>query len=82
MLSGTLAENLRLGAPDATDAQLAEVLRITRLSRLVARLPDGLATAVPGCPAAGTHAELVASDPLYAELAATQFLASVDTPVA
>ena len=28
--------------------------------------------------AAGTHAELVASDPLYAELAATQFLASVD----
>jgi len=26
----------------------------------------------------GTHAELVASDPLYAELAATQFLASVD----
>jgi ATP-binding cassette subfamily C protein len=28
--------------------------------------------------AAGTHNELVASDPLYAELAATQFLASVD----
>jgi ATP-binding cassette subfamily C protein len=32
--------------------------------------------------AAGTHAELVASDPLYAELAATQFLASADTPTA
>ena len=31
--------------------------------------------------AAGTHAELVASDPLYAELAATQFLASVDGSV-
>ena len=31
--------------------------------------------------AAGTHAELVAGDPLYAELAATQFLASADTPV-
>jgi len=28
--------------------------------------------------AAGTHAELVASDSLYAELAATQFLASAD----
>jgi ABC-type multidrug transport system fused ATPase/permease subunit len=28
--------------------------------------------------AAGTHAELVASDPLYAELAATQFLATAD----
>ena len=26
--------------------------------------------------AVGTHAELVASDPLYAELAATQFLAT------
>ena len=32
--------------------------------------------------AAGTHAELVASDPLYAELAATQFLATADTPTA
>ena len=32
--------------------------------------------------AAGTHAELVASDPLYAELAATQFLASPGTQVA
>jgi len=161
VLSGTLAENLRLGAPDATDAQLAGVLRITRLSGLVARLPDGLATAVGHrgtrlsggerqrvaiarallrrprlllldeatsqldalneaalretvaetallttvlvvahrlstvtmadriivmdagqVKAAGTHAELVASDPLYAELAATQFLASADTPVA
>ena len=28
----------------------------------------------------GTHAELVASDTLYPELAATQFLASTDTP--
>jgi hypothetical protein len=30
--------------------------------------------------AAGTRTELVATDPLYAELAATQFLASADTP--
>ncbi len=30
--------------------------------------------------AVGTHAELVARDPLYAELAATQFLATVDGP--
>jgi ATP-binding cassette subfamily C protein len=29
--------------------------------------------------AMGTHAELVAGDPLYAELATTQFLASVDS---
>lgn len=155
VLSGTLRENLLLGAPDATDAEVAEVLRITRLTGLVARLPDGLETAVGHrgtrlsggerqrvaigrallrrprlllldeatsqldalneaalretvtetarlttvlvvahrlstvtmadriivmdagqVKAAGTHAELVATDPLYAELAATQFLAS------
>jgi len=157
VLSGSLRENLLLGAPDATEAEVAGVLRITRLSSLVARLPDGLETAVGHrgtrlsggerqrvaigrallrsprlllldeatsqldalneaalreavaeaalmttvlvvahrlstvtmadriivmdaglVKAAGTHAELVASDPLYAELAATQFLASVD----
>ena len=155
VLSGTLRENLLLGAPDAIDAEVEEVLRITRLAGLVARLPDGLQTAVGHrgtrlsggerqrvaigrallrrprlllldeatsqldalneaalretvaetarlttvlvvahrlstvtmadriivmdageVKAAGTHAELVATDPLYAELAATQFLAS------
>jgi ATP-binding cassette subfamily C protein len=157
VLSGSLRENLLLGAPNATEAEVAEVLRITRLTALVARLPDGLETAVGHrgtrlsggerqrvaigrallrrprlllldeatsqldalneaalretvaetalmttvlvvahrlstvtmadriivmdagqVKAVGTHAELVASDPLYAELAATQFLASVD----
>jgi ATP-binding cassette subfamily C protein len=157
VLSGSLRENLLLGAPDSTGAEVAEVLRITRLTGLVARLPEGLETAVGHrgtrlsggerqrvaigrallrrprlllldeatsqldalneaalretvaetallttvlvvahrlstvtmadriivmdagqVKAAGTHAELVASDPLYAELAATQFLASVD----
>ena len=157
VLSGSLRENLLLGAPDASEAQVADVLRITRLTGLVGRLPQGLETAVGHrgtrlsggerqrvaigrallrrprlllldeatsqldaineaalretvaetaqlitvlvvahrlstvtmadriivmdagqVKAAGTHAELVASDPLYAELAATQFLASVD----
>jgi ABC-type multidrug transport system fused ATPase/permease subunit len=157
VLSGSLRENLLLGAPDAADAEIAEMLRITRLTGLVARLPEGLETAVGHrgtrlsggerqrvaigrallrrprlllldeatsqldalnegalretvtetarlttvlvvahrlstvtmadrivvmdagqVKAVGTHAELVASDPLYAELAATQFLASVD----
>jgi ABC-type multidrug transport system fused ATPase/permease subunit len=161
VLSGSLRENLILGAPDATDADVGEVLRITRLTGLVTRLPEGLQTAVGHrgtrlsggerqrvaiarallrrprlllldeatsqldalneaalretvaetaimttvlvvahrlstvtmadriivmdagrVKAAGTHAELVASDPLYAELAATQFLASADTPTA
>ena len=157
VLSGSLRENLVLGAPEATETEIAEVLRITRLDGLVARLPAGLETAVGHrgtrlsggerqrvaigrallrCPrlllldeatsqldalneaalretvaaaaqmttvlvvahrlstvtmadriivmdagqvkAAGTHAELLAADPLYAELAATQFLASAD----
>jgi ABC-type multidrug transport system fused ATPase/permease subunit len=161
VLSGSLRENLILGAPDATDAEVGEVLRITRLTSLVTRLPEGPQTAVGHrgtrlsggerqrvaiarallrrprlllldeatsqldalneaalretvaetalmttvlvvahrlstvtmadriivmdagrVKAAGTHAELVASDPLYAELAATQFLASADTPSA
>ena len=157
VLSGSLRENLLLGAPDVAEAEIAEMLRITRLTGLVARLPEGLETAVGHrgtrlsggerqrvaigrallrrprlllldeatsqldalneaalretvaetallttvlvvahrlstvtmadriivmdagqVKAMGTHAELVASDPLYAELAATQFLASVD----
>ena len=161
VLSGSLRENLVLGAPDATDAEVSEVLQVTRLASLVDRLPDGLETAVGHrgtrlsggerqrvaiarallrrprlllldeatsqldalneaalretvaeaalmttvlvvahrlstvttadriivmdagqVKAAGTHAELVASDPLYAELAATQFLASPGAPVA
>ncbi len=161
VLSGTLRENLLLGAPEATEAQIAEVLRITRLGALVAHLPEGLQTPVGHrgtrlsggerqrvaigrallrrprlllldeatsqldalneaalretvaetallttvlvvahrlstvtmadriivmdagqVKAAGTHAELVASNPLYAELAATQFLATADTPAA
>lgn len=155
VLSGSLRENLLLGAPGAGQTEIAEMLRITRLTGLVARLPDGLETAVGHrgtrlsggerqrvaigrallrrprlllldeatsqldalneaalrqtvaetalmttvlvvahrlstvtmadriivmdagqVKAVGTHAELVASDPLYAELAATQFLAS------
>jgi ATP-binding cassette subfamily C protein len=161
VLSGSLRENLTLGAPGATEAEVSDVLRVTRLAGLVTRLPDGLDTAVGHrgtrlsggerqrvaiarallrrprlllldeatsqldalneaalretvaeaaqmttvlvvahrlstvtmadriivmdagrVKAAGTHAELVATDPLYAELAATQFLASTDTPAA
>jgi ABC-type multidrug transport system fused ATPase/permease subunit len=157
VLSGSLRENILLGAPEAAEAEVAGVLRITRLTGLVARLPEGLETAVGHrgtrlsggerqrvaigrallrrprlllldeatsqldalneaalretiaetalmttvlvvahrlstvtmadriivmdagqVKAVGTHAELVASDPLYAELAATQFLASID----
>ncbi|HEX3959218.1 MAG TPA: ABC transporter ATP-binding protein [Trebonia sp.] len=155
VLSGTLRENLTFGAPDSTEEQVAEVLRVARLRDLTQRLPDGLETLVGHrgmrlsggerqrvaiarallrqprlllldeatsqldaineaalrntvadvsrqitvlvvahrlstvrmadriivmdgglVEATGTHAELVAASPLYAELAATQFLAT------
>jgi ATP-binding cassette subfamily C protein len=155
VLSGTLGENVRFGAPDATEQELRAVLIIARLDTLVAGLPQGLETEVGHrgfklsggerqrvaiarallrrprlllldevtsqldavneaalrdtvaetartttvlvvahrlstvtmadrivvmdagqVRAVGTHAELVAADPLYAELAATQFLAT------
>ncbi|WP_218004356.1 ABC transporter ATP-binding protein [Microtetraspora niveoalba] len=153
ILSGSLRDNLVLGAPGATEHDLRRVLSVARLDDLVARLPRGLDTPVGHrgtklsggerqrvaiarallrrprlllldeatsqldavneaalrdtvvdvagtttvlvvahrlstvtladrivvldagtVQAVGTHAELVASDPLYAELAATQFL--------
>jgi ATP-binding cassette subfamily C protein len=157
VLSGTLRENLLLGAPHASDDELARVLRTTRLAGQVARLPDGLDTLVGHrgtrlsggerqrvaiarallrhprlllldevtsqldavneaalrdtiaeaartttvlvvahrlstvtmadrivvldagrVRAVGTHAELLGADPLYTELAATQFLVAAD----
>jgi thiol reductant ABC exporter CydD subunit len=42
----TLAQNLRLGAPDANDRALLEVLGAVGLSGLVANLPAGLETVV------------------------------------
>jgi ABC-type multidrug transport system fused ATPase/permease subunit len=157
VLSGTLRENLLLGAPHASEDELARVLGTTRLDGPVARLPDGLDTLVGHrgtrlsggerqrvaiarallrhprlllldeatsqldavneaalrdtiadaagtttvlvvahrlstvtmadrivvldagrVRAVGTHAELLGADPLYAELAATQFLVTAD----
>ncbi|MFD4633920.1 ABC transporter ATP-binding protein [Streptomyces sp. NPDC058284] len=155
VLAGTLRENLLFAAPDATDAEVREVLVRARLDAVVERLPEGLDTVVGHrgsklsggerqrvaiarallrkprlllldeatsqldavnelalrdvvaevsrevtvlvvahrlstvtladrivvmdagrVRAVGTHAELVAADPLYGELAATQFLAT------
>ncbi|MEE1928251.1 ABC transporter ATP-binding protein [Streptomyces sp. TRM 70351] len=46
VLSGTLRENLVLGAPEADDEEVRGVLATTRLTSLVDRLPEGLDTRV------------------------------------
>ncbi|MFJ1954145.1 ABC transporter ATP-binding protein [Streptomyces microflavus] len=46
VLAGTLRENLLFAAPDAPEERLTEAVARTRLDTLVARLPDGLDTAV------------------------------------
>ncbi len=42
----SIASNLRLAAPDATDEQLWEALRRARLADVVGEMPDGLETVV------------------------------------
>jgi thiol reductant ABC exporter CydD subunit len=46
LFNATLADNLRLGAPDASDEDLRRVLHAVGLADLLATLPTGLLTAV------------------------------------
>jgi ATP-binding cassette subfamily C protein len=46
VLSGTLRENVLFGAPEANEDEIEDVLRITRLTDLVRRLPERLDTEV------------------------------------
>ncbi|RIL07417.1 MAG: hypothetical protein DCC71_03045 [Proteobacteria bacterium] len=46
LFDGTVAENLRLGAPDASDERLWRALDEARATEFVSRLPQGLATRV------------------------------------
>lgn len=48
LLSGTIADNLRLGKPEATDAELEEALKIACAWNFVSRLPDGIHTKLGG----------------------------------
>ena len=41
LLDGTIADNLRLARPDATDDELAEAARMARLDEVIERLPGG-----------------------------------------
>lgn len=46
LFHGTIAQNLRLAAPQASDAQLAEAARAANIHDFVIGLPDGYATMV------------------------------------
>ncbi|MFF3246990.1 ABC transporter ATP-binding protein [Streptomyces sp. NPDC002870] len=46
LFHGTLAENLRLAAPDVTDERMYAVARLTGVDRIAEALPQGYATAV------------------------------------
>ena len=46
ILDGTLRDNLRLAAPEASDADMDAVITLTRLDDLLDRLPEGLDTPV------------------------------------
>lgn len=46
MLSGTLADNLRLAAPEATDEQVRQALAVADLTDWLEGLPEGLETPV------------------------------------
>ncbi|MFE4538498.1 ABC transporter ATP-binding protein [Streptomyces scopuliridis] len=46
VMAGTIEDNLRYAATGASDEDIAEVLRLTRLDALIGRLPDGLRTEV------------------------------------
>lgn len=46
LFDGTIADNLRIGKPDATEAEIQHALGAARLDATVARLPDGLNTRV------------------------------------
>ncbi|MGA8725101.1 MAG: thiol reductant ABC exporter subunit CydD [Acidimicrobiales bacterium] len=44
LFATSIAENLRLGRPDATDGQLAAAVRDAHLEDMLARLPEGIET--------------------------------------
>lgn len=46
LFTGTLADNIRYGRPDASEADVAAVARAAGVDDFAARLPDGLATRV------------------------------------
>ena len=46
LFEGTIADNIRIGKPDATDQEVAEAARLAGVSEIIQRLPDGFNTSV------------------------------------
>lgn len=46
LFHGSIADNLRIGAPDASDAELAEAARVAQVTRFASGLPDGMDTLI------------------------------------
>lgn len=46
LFDGTIEENIRLGRPGASDAQVREAVRLARVDEIAARLPSGMASRV------------------------------------
>ncbi len=46
LLSGSIAENLRYGKPDATDPEVREAARLAFATEFIERLPDGYGTEI------------------------------------
>jgi ATP-binding cassette, subfamily C, bacterial CydD len=46
IFAGTIAENIRFARPEAGDEELAEAIRLARLSELIAMLPQGAETRI------------------------------------
>ncbi|MBH0312322.1 ATP-binding cassette domain-containing protein, partial [Alcaligenes faecalis] len=46
LFAGSIADNIRLGKPDATEAELMEAVEQAGVSEIIARLPEGLNTTV------------------------------------
>ncbi|MCL2449428.1 MAG: ABC transporter ATP-binding protein/permease, partial [Polyangiaceae bacterium] len=57
LFSGTILENLRLGAPNATDDQVIEAARRLRVDELLRRLPNGYHTEVGSLGANLSHGQ-------------------------
>ncbi|GAA0436967.1 ABC transporter ATP-binding protein [Streptomyces luteireticuli] len=62
VLAGTLRDNLAFGTASCAEADIARVLRLTRLDEVTARLPEGLDTTVGhrGCRLSGGERQRVA----------------------